>query len=133
MLRGMFWLKVSTPQALRPPPDPMRKKSRMFHLERNMPDSSKALADAFANSAADPDASVMTPRADGGWKWRNAKANWPRVGAPAVMVGDGERIEYYKDGRLHRDDGPALTYKDGREYWYKYRLLHPDRVPPITP
>ena len=25
---------------------------------------------------------------------------------------------YWKDGWLHRDDGPAIEYKNGRKYWY---------------
>ena len=26
---------------------------------------------------------------------------------------------WYKDGELHREDGPALIYSDGAQLWYK--------------
>ena len=28
------------------------------------------------------------------------------------------------DGRLHRDDGPAVEYANGRRFWYQNGLLH---------
>ena len=38
---------------------------------------------------------------------------------------------WYKDGFLHRDDGPAITYPDGRQYWYKKGKYHRDDGPAI--
>ena len=32
--------------------------------------------------------------------------------------------EYYKDFKLHRDNGPAIIYSDGSKEWYKEGLLH---------
>jgi hypothetical protein len=31
---------------------------------------------------------------------------------------DGYR-GWYRDGKLHREDGPALEYADGRRVWYR--------------
>jgi hypothetical protein len=30
---------------------------------------------------------------------------------------DGSQF-WYKDGKHHREDGPAIIYSDGRQYWY---------------
>ena len=39
---------------------------------------------------------------------------------------DGSRA-YYRDGRRHREDGPAIEYPDGRrEYWRDGRLHRED-------
>lgn len=41
---------------------------------------------------------------------------------------DGAK-QWYKDGKCHRDDGPACEYTDGLKYWFKdgkrYRLDGP--------
>jgi hypothetical protein len=29
----------------------------------------------------------------------------------------GDRIVWYKAGRIHREDGPAVEFKDGRKLW----------------
>jgi len=31
---------------------------------------------------------------------------------------------WYKNGKLHRDDGPAVEYKNGIKFWYKEGKLH---------
>jgi hypothetical protein len=33
-------------------------------------------------------------------------------------------IEYYKNGLLHRENGPAIIYADGRKKWYQNGHLH---------
>lgn len=35
-----------------------------------------------------------------------------------VLVDDEGTIRWYKNGKLHRKDGPAVEYADGRQYWY---------------
>jgi hypothetical protein len=36
-----------------------------------------------------------------------------------------DRIEYYKDGKVHRDDDlPAIEWNDGDKYWYQKGQLH---------
>jgi hypothetical protein len=39
------------------------------------------------------------------------------------------RKEWYKEGKLHREDGPAVEYLDGTKYWYKEGKLHRDDGP----
>jgi hypothetical protein len=36
---------------------------------------------------------------------------------------------WYKDDKLHREDGPAVEYKDGVNCWYKNGLLHREDGP----
>jgi len=38
---------------------------------------------------------------------------------------------WYKDGLLHREDGPAVIFKDGTEYWYKAGQRHREGGPAI--
>lgn len=35
-----------------------------------------------------------------------------------VTDSDGTQ-KWYQDGKLHRDDGPAVIYPDGTQYWYQ--------------
>lgn len=39
------------------------------------------------------------------------------------------KISYYKNGNLHRDDGPAIEYSDGGKFWYKEGNLHREGGP----
>ena len=41
-----------------------------------------------------------------------------RDDGPAVIWSDG-RQEWWKDGNWHRDDGPAVICTSGTHYWYK--------------
>jgi len=41
------------------------------------------------------------------------------------------RAEWFFDGKLHREDGPAIEYTDGTKYWYKYGLYHREEGPAI--
>lgn len=38
---------------------------------------------------------------------------------------------WYKDGFLHREDGPAIEWSDGDKYWYTNNLLHREDGPAI--
>ena len=40
-------------------------------------------------------------------------------------------LKWYKEGNLHREDGPAIEYADGTKYWYKNNLLHREDAPAI--
>ena len=33
-------------------------------------------------------------------------------------------ISWYLNGKLHREDGPAIEFNDGRKYWYLNNKLH---------
>ena len=43
---------------------------------------------------------------------------------------DGNK-RWYKNGELHRDDGPAIEWANGSKGWYKNGLLHRDDGPAI--
>ena len=38
---------------------------------------------------------------------------------------------WYKNGLLHRDDGPAVIYPDGRQEWWKEGSGHRDDGPAV--
>lgn len=40
-------------------------------------------------------------------------------------------VRYFKDGQLHRDDGPALEYANGDKAWYRDGQLHRDDGPAV--
>ena len=40
-------------------------------------------------------------------------------------------IYYYKNGKLHREDGPAIEYEDGDCYWFKDGMLHREDGPAV--
>ena len=54
---------------------------------------------------------------DGDKTWfKNRKLH--RDDGPAIEWADGSK-EWYKNGYLHRDDGPAYEGVDGSKFWYK--------------
>lgn len=53
--------------------------------------------------------------------YRNGKLH--RDDGPAVIKPDGTQ-EWYKEGKLHRDDGPAVIYTFGEEQWYNNGEIH---------
>lgn len=48
--------------------------------------------------------------------YENGKLN--REDGPALIISNGGKF-WYRDDNLHRDDGPACVYADGVEYWYR--------------
>jgi hypothetical protein len=46
-----------------------------------------------------------------------------REDGPASECPDGTRF-WYKEGKLHREDGPAREYPDGRKIWHKKGKQH---------
>ena len=54
---------------------------------------------------------------DGCKEWyRNGKPH--RDYGPAVEMADGSRY-WYRNGLVHRDDGPAVELANGSRYWYR--------------
>ena len=43
----------------------------------------------------------------------------------------GNKIYKDEKGRFHREDGPAIIYKDGTKKWYKHGLLHREDGPAV--
>jgi len=63
---------------------------------------------------------------EAGGKWDEKEegytaCNWNgllhRDDGPALVYPDGKQY-WYRNGRLHRDDGPAVVYPNGTQYWY---------------
>jgi hypothetical protein len=68
-------------------------------------------------------------RADGDREWyRDGKLH--REDGPAVELADGSR-EWYRDGKLHREDGPAVERADGDREWYRDGKLHREDGPAV--
>ena len=42
-----------------------------------------------------------------------------------------ESIHWYKEGKRHRDDGPAINYANGDKYWYKEGKRHREDGPAV--
>jgi len=42
-----------------------------------------------------------------------------------------DRIEYTLNGRLHRENEPAIEYQDGSRYWYRNGKLHREDGPAV--
>ncbi len=60
--------------------------------------------------------SSMVEDADGAKRWyRNGQLH--RDDGPAVERADGTK-EWWLDGQLHRDDGPAVEWADGTKVWW---------------
>jgi hypothetical protein len=60
---------------------------------------------------------------------KNGRHEWYRNGVlhrddgPAILLRDGTK-RWYQNGRLHRANGPAIEYPTGRKDWYQNDFLH---------
>ena len=61
--------------------------------------------------------------------YKNGKKH--RDDGPAEVYSDGTQ-RWIKNGRLHREDGPAIVWADGTQYWYKNDLQHRDDGPAVV-
>ena len=50
-------------------------------------------------------------------RWYNEQGKLHREDGPAVEYADGSK-SWFRNGQFHREDGPAVEYADGRKYWY---------------
>jgi hypothetical protein len=53
-----------------------------------------------------------------------------REDGPAIEYANGTK-EWYLNGKCHREDGPAVEYADGSKYWYLNGKLHRENGPAI--
>jgi hypothetical protein len=60
--------------------------------------------------------------------WKDG--NLHREDGPAYINSDGTQI-WYKDDKRHREDGPAIIYPDGSQMWYKDGNLHREDGPAV--
>lgn len=49
--------------------------------------------------------------------WLDERGYLHRTDGPAVEWEDG-RTEWYLNDKLHREDGPAIEWPDGSKFWY---------------
>jgi len=47
--------------------------------------------------------------------WLNGKLH--REDGPAIENSNGSKM-WFLNGKLHREDGPAIEYRNGDKYWY---------------
>lgn len=52
------------------------------------------------------------------------------VGEEGPVI-DVEGNKWYKNGLLHREDGPAIEYAGGKRKWYQNGRLHRDGGPAV--
>lgn len=74
---------------------------------------------------------------DSAMEWPNGTKKWYRQGqlhrteGPAVTRPNGY-CEYWYYGMRHRDDGPAIIEANGTKKWYRQNLLHRDNDEPAV-
>ena len=62
----------------------------------------------------------------------NYEGTWSiEVSSRRVVDGDGDIWYYNEDGELHREDGPAVVYRDGTKFWYRNGELHKEDGPAV--
>ena len=49
---------------------------------------------------------------------------------PITKLSD-DKLEYYVNDKLHRDDGPAVVYHSGSKFWYQHGRRHREDGPAI--
>ena len=59
----------------------------------------------------------------GRYQIRNSKGHLHREDGPAIIFPDGTQY-WHRNGEFHRDDGPAIIYPDGRQHWYRNGICH---------
>ena len=66
---------------------------------------------------------------DGSKCWyRNGQLH--REDGPAVEWANGDKF-WYRNGQLHREDGPAEEWADGDKFWYRNGQLHREDGPAV--
>lgn len=73
---------------------------------------------------------VLHVDANGSQRWLK-EGKLHREDGPAVIYTSGTQF-WYKEDKLHREDGPAATNADGSQLWYKEGKLHREDGPAIT-
>ncbi len=74
----------------------------------------------FDNEHGLPDGSYIDHHGDVGYI-KNGKLH--REDGPAIEWADGDK-DWYKNGKCHREDGPAVERADGYTAWYIDDKLH---------
>jgi hypothetical protein len=61
-------------------------------------------------------------------EYRNKQNQLHREDGPACEWADGRKY-WYINGQLHREDGPAYEYANGDKYWFINNQLHREDGP----
>jgi hypothetical protein len=59
------------------------------------------------------------------------KMNTDIIECKVEKQGSGEIKRWYKNGKIHRDDGPAIITSNGAQHWYQNGELHKDDGPAL--
>ena len=54
---------------------------------------------------------------EGNKKYYNKNGKYHREDGPAIEYANGNK-EWYKNGKCHREDGPAVEWASGYKAWY---------------
>jgi len=63
-------------------------------------------------------------------RWRLLNGKLHREDGPAIEYANGEK-HWYLNGKLHREDGPAIEYKNGEKQWWLNGKRHRKDGPAI--
>ena len=66
---------------------------------------------------------------NGSFNWK-LDGQYHREDGPAVKYADGREF-YFLNGKLHREDGPAVKHPDRTEYYYFNGKLHREDGPAV--
>jgi len=66
-----------------------------------------------------------------GWKAHFLDGKMHKEDGPAIVYDDG-REEWYFNNKKHREDGPAVIHVNGREEWFRDGKCHREGGPAIT-
>ena len=67
---------------------------------------------------------------DGTRRYYNTAGQLHRTDGPAIEYTDG-RKEWWQNDQRHRTDGPAIVYDNGTKFWYQNGKLHREDGPAI--
>ena len=65
---------------------------------------------------AEEQQSTMTVDAEGNKVWSLPNGKLHREDGPAVELANGDKV-WWVNGKRHREDGPAIEYADGTKSW----------------
>ena len=69
------------------------------------------------------DQPIPTTDSNGDTYWRLPNGKIHREDGPAIEYANGSKF-WYQNGKRHRLDGPAEEYADGTKFWYQNGKLH---------
>jgi hypothetical protein len=72
-----------------------------------------------------------TWKSDDGIEYHYRDGKLHRDDGPAIVCPNGRQC-YYRDGKLHRDDGPAIVCPNGEQHYYRDGKYHRDDGPAVV-